>query len=326
MPKVSVIIPVYNRAALIGRAIRSVLDQTFCDFEVIVVDDGSTDTTAQVIKAFGNGIQYVLQKNGGCSVARNRGIQEAKGEYIAFLDSDDYWAPEKLAEQVKILESNKNIGIVYSRMPIINEKGECVGLKPAGVSGKNFQELLQSWGDLPTSTVMTRRECFEKAGMFDPDLPPMEDIDMWIRIARFYELYEIEGKNLAYYYRHDNQITGDNIKVYTGLIKIYTKILKNFQEAPKILMHKRIALNEYMLARTYHDRKCNKEALCHLFAAFRNYPILGIVLFTPEDQWLNRSLKLIKPYGFLFVCILKSVDFRLAAFVPNKNNFKSDEA
>jgi len=210
-PKVSVIIPTYNRGQFIVQALESVLSQTFHDYEIVVIDDGSKDNTREILKRFESKIRPIYQDNQGISKTRNRGIKESFGEYIAFLDSDDYWTSDKLAQQVKILDSKPKVGIVYGRMPIINEQGERVGMKPAGVSGKNFKELLEVWGDLPTSSIMTRRECFEKAGLFDTSLATMEDIDMWIRIARHYDLFEIEDRILAYYRRHNQQITKDMI-------------------------------------------------------------------------------------------------------------------
>src|SRR5690349_3602213 len=109
MPKVSVIIPTYNRAQFIARAVDSVLEQTYKDFEIIVIDDGSSDNTQEILKAYEGKIRYVYQQNKGISAARNRGIQEAKGEYIAFLDSDDVWKPEKLSVQVAILDVNPHV-------------------------------------------------------------------------------------------------------------------------------------------------------------------------------------------------------------------------
>lgn len=322
LPKVSVIIPTYNRARYICRAINSVLNQTFTDHEIIVVDDGSTDETKGVLVPFNGKIKYIYQNNQGISGARNRGIEEARGEYIAFLDSDDWWAPEKLAEQVKVLDANPKAGIVYSRMPIINEKGEKIGMKPAGATGKNFKELLEIWGDLPTSSVMTRRACFDKVGVFDLSLPPMEDIDMWLRIARFYDLYEIESKTLAYYARHDDQITSDRVKVYGGLVKIYTKILNNFPEAPRDLTTRRIAYNEYLLARTYYNEKFYKVALQHGLAAVRRYPIPGSLFITKTDGLFQKWFKLIKPYGFLVVCFTKACVSNM--FGMTRSNYQKD--
>ncbi|MBL8013008.1 MAG: glycosyltransferase [Candidatus Omnitrophica bacterium] len=305
MVKVSVIIPTYNRGSLIARALNSVLSQSFKDFEIIVIDDGSKDNTQTVLNAFDGKIRYVYQANGGIARARNRGIELAKGAYIAFLDSDDYWAPEKLAVQVKILDANPKVGIVYGRMPIVNEAGDVLGMKPNGISGKNFHELLRVWGDLPTSSVMTRKECFVKAGVFDPELPPMEDIDMWIRIAHTYDLYEVEGKTLAYYWRHDHQITQDQIKVHRGLVRIHEKILRTFKEAPKTLITKKLVSNQYLLSRLYYNKGMYRDALYYLTQGIKHIPFAGTVFIEPSDSVIQKTLKIIKPYGFLVACSIK---------------------
>jgi glycosyltransferase involved in cell wall biosynthesis len=308
MPKVSVIIPTYNRANLIGRAIDSVLAQTYKDYEIIVVDAGSSDGTKEALAPYQGKIHYIYQSTSGISLTRNRGIQEAKGIYIAFLDSDDYWAPEKLELQVKVLDANPKVGIVYGRLPIVNEEGKVLGMKPAGISGRNFKELLEVWGDLPTTSVMTRRECLDKTGLFDPDLPTMEDIDLWLRIARSYEIYEIEGKTLAYYYRHSQQTVQDNIKVYMGLIKIYIKILKNYPEAPKALMHKRLAMNQYLLSRVYYDKKFYVKAWQILSSVLLWYPHIGYVLAEKSEQFLKKLFITIKPFGYWIICTFKALN------------------
>lgn len=319
MPKVSVIIPTYNRAKFLPRAIQSVKDQSFRDFELIIVDDGSTDETPQVVQSVAGDCRYIRKENGGSASARNAGIQESKGRYIAFLDSDDFWMPEKLAEQVKVLDANPKIGIVYARMPIINDKGETIGMKPAGVSGKNFKELLELWGDLPTSTVMTRRECFDKAGLFDTELTTMQDIDMWLRIARFYDLYEIEGKVLSYYCRHGDQITKNKMKVYCGLVKIYTKILDNFKEAPRELMMQRIALNQYLISRLYYNEGQYQKALRHFHEAFDRYPLVGLLLIAPASSVFQKIIVCIKAYSYWLVCSLKAL-FNAGRITPKGNS------
>jgi glycosyltransferase involved in cell wall biosynthesis len=307
MPKVSVVIPTYNRAQYLPQAIQSVLAQTFTDYEIVVVDDGSTDNTREVIKPFFGRIKYLTQENQGISRTRNRAILESKGRYIAFLDSDDYWTPEKLAEQVKVLDLNPKVGIVYVRMPIINDKGEQIGLKPAGVSGRNFQELLELWGDLPTSSVMVRRECFDKAGLFDPSLPPQEDIDMWIRISQFYDLYEIENKVLAYYRRHEDQITVNKIRSYQGFVNIFTKIYETYPQAPRELMLKRIAQNHYLLGREYYILGDYKKAFMNVRQAVQRYPRLGSLSFVPAEGIGGRLLKSVKPYGLLILSLIRSL-------------------
>lgn len=305
MPKVSVIIPTYNRAALISRALDSVLTQTFKDFDIVVIDDGSVDNTKEVIKPYLDRIRYIYQTNGGISAARNRGIQESTGQYIAFLDSDDYWAPEKLQYQVEILDRDPKVGIVYVRMPIVNEQGEVLGMKPNGISGRNFQELLRVWGDLPTSSVMTRRECFERLGLFDEHLPPMEDIDMWIRIAHDYNLHEIEGKTLAYYWRHDHQITQDLIKVYSGLVKVHDKILRTFKDIPRDLILRKLVKNQYTLSRVYYSKNKFSEAFINVSQAIGRYPAVGALFFEESDNIFKKFIKYIKPYGYYCLCLMK---------------------
>jgi glycosyltransferase involved in cell wall biosynthesis len=305
MAKVSVIVPTFNRAPLIERALKSVFEQTYRDYEVVVVDDGSTDGTGKLLEKYNGAIKYVYQDNSGISAARNRGIRESGGEYIAFLDSDDWWAADKLQEQVNVLASQPKVGIVYGRMPIINDKGEQIGMKPSGVSGKNFRELIEFWGDLPTSTVMTRRECFDKAGTFDMDLVSMEDIDMWLRIARSYDLFEIEGKHLAYYYRHESQVTKNPVNVYEGLVKIYKKILENYPDVPAVLMNQRIAKTQYTLSRIYFDQKDYSKSLSNLLEVLLRYPLVGVLFFEPKDNIMAKTLKFGKPYVFWAVCSLR---------------------
>lgn len=310
MPKVSVVIPTYNRQAYIRRALDSVLAQTFTDYEVVVVDDGSTDDTKGVLKDYEGRIKCVHQANGGIASARNRGIAESSAPYIAFLDSDDWWGPQKLEHQVRVLDEHPNVGIVYGRMPIVNERGQTIGQKPAGVSGRNFQELIEVWGDLPTSTVMTRRACFEQAGNFDSGVIPMEDIDMWLRISRHYDLYEIEGEPLAFYFRHDSQVTTSPIRVYEGLVNIYTKILNSYTDIPVERMVKRIAENQYTLSRVYYREKMYGKSLQHVKAALARYPLAGTLFFSPGDSFIAKAVKFVKPYGFFLVCLWKNAEGR----------------
>ena len=127
MPKVSVIIPIYNAEKFISGTIESVIAQTYQDWEIIAVDDGSTDKTPEILtkykKKLSSNLQVITQENSGVSIARNKGIPAARGEYIAFLDHDDLWTPEKLEKQVKLLDSNKELGLVYSDSYVIDECG-----------------------------------------------------------------------------------------------------------------------------------------------------------------------------------------------------------
>jgi len=176
-PKVSVIIPTYNRAYLVGRAIRSVLNQTYQDFEIIVVDDGSTDNTEEVVKSFND------PRRGG-SAARNTGIRAARGEYIAFLDSDDEWLPEKLEKQVLICADDR-IGLVYTGKRVIDfQSGQCLYEKIPETEGDAYNQLLERDFIGTCSSVMVKKAILENITGFDETLPSRQDWDCWLRIAR----------------------------------------------------------------------------------------------------------------------------------------------
>lgn len=213
-PTVSIIIPTYNRARLIGRAIQSVLDQTYQDFELIVVDDGSTDNTGKVIKIFTDPrIKYVRhEQNKGGSVARNMGIKVARGEFIAFLDSDDEWLPKKLEKQINCFtKCSDSVGAVYCMLYMQNdslESGRRVRLSDVR-RGNVYNSLLNGWFPAPTSAVMLRVRVFEKTGIFDENLPSFQDYDLWVRVAQHYE-FEFVDEPLGIWHVHsDSQVTMD---------------------------------------------------------------------------------------------------------------------
>lgn len=183
---VSVVIPAYNAAGFIARAVDSVLAQTWQRREILVVNDGSTDATVQVLEAYGDAIRVIHQANGGLSSARNRGIKEAAGELIAFLDADDRWLPDKLARQVAILAANPEIGFCSTRTRVEAPDGTASGewLCPQ-LEGTLLRTLFLRNGSIPGSGsgVMARRHLFDRVGRFDQTLRSLEDIDMWMRLA-----------------------------------------------------------------------------------------------------------------------------------------------
>lgn len=194
-PSVSVIIPTFNRATFVTEAIESVLAQTYRDYEIIVVDDGSTDNTQQVLAAYKDKIRYIYQENLGLSSARNTGITNAKGKYIALLDSDDLWLPNKLEEQVQILEDNEDTAFVYSNFVFVNETGDFikVGRKAKTfVSGHILKNLLLSNTVLYPSTWLVKKSCLEDVGFFNTEFKRSEEREMEIRIARKYKMHGIE--------------------------------------------------------------------------------------------------------------------------------------
>ncbi|MBV8859321.1 MAG: glycosyltransferase [Acidobacteria bacterium] len=207
-PFVSVVIPTYNRARLLGRAIRSVLAQSYCDFEVIVVDDGSTDETAGVVESFGDRrVRYVaLARNGGAGAARNAGIRLARGKFLAFQDSDDEWLPSKLAKQMSAFERGPSgLGVVYSDMRRVWDDGrETYLAAPDVLSGRLVGGPVRFYQvcDLGVQSAVIRRECLDAAGHFNEELPALEDLEMFIRLSRLCAFERLREPLVRY---HDTQ-------------------------------------------------------------------------------------------------------------------------
>ncbi|MCA9456064.1 MAG: glycosyltransferase family 2 protein [Nitrospira sp.] len=197
---ISVVIPAYNAEVFIGQTIQSVLDQTYPWHEIIVVDDGSTDSTKEALKRFEGRIRYLHQQNKGPSAARNTGIQSAKGDFICFLDADDLWIPEKLEVQLAFMEANPDIALVCSDYEEFNEEAIVLSsflaekhhMFPtcpivAGPLDNAFEKLVFE-NFVGTPTVMLRKSCLEKAGVFDEEIRSVEDRDLWLRISAWYRI------------------------------------------------------------------------------------------------------------------------------------------
>lgn len=209
MPQVSVVIPTYNRAEFLTAAVRSVIRQSFHDFEVLIVDDASGDCTRSVVKSFRDErIHYVRHSaHRGGAAARNTGIRQSAGQYVAFLDDDDEWLPEKLQKQITVLTASPvQVGCVYTGYMTVDK-----------ANGKIIRHIVpKKKGDLSraimvdncvggTSSVMVKRECLEFVGMFDESLPSFQDYDLWIRLAKRYRFdYVVEP--LLLYSLHQEKI------------------------------------------------------------------------------------------------------------------------
>ena len=190
MTEVSIIIPTYNRAKSLGFAIQSILDQTYQDFEVIIVDDYSSDNTERIVRGFQDQrISFIRHpENRGSGCARNTGIKRAKGRLIAFQDSDDIWLPSKLMKQIEALsKASDEVGVVYTGY--IQKDSDVEKYFPEShVKEKqnNILRQLVKGNFVGTPTAIVKRECFEKAGMFDEELSNLEDWELWLRIAKDY--------------------------------------------------------------------------------------------------------------------------------------------
>lgn len=198
-PLVSVIIPVYNGAATIGRALQSVFDQTFSNFEIICVDDGSTDNTPAVLAAFGDRIRVVSQANRGFPGARNAGVAASRGEMLALIDHDDQWAPQKLELNVAALHDVPGASLVYSDLVVVNEAGE--ESRPSPIESDTahaptMDEMLSRIWPIMPSTVLMRRAAFDRAGGFGEDLK--EDLDFWLRIREQGDFIYIPDKLIRF--------------------------------------------------------------------------------------------------------------------------------
>jgi glycosyltransferase involved in cell wall biosynthesis len=220
MPKVTVIIPTYNRAKSLPSAINSVLKQSFQDFEIIVVDDASSDNTEEVVRAIADPrIKYLRNEtNKREAGARNTGVTNSSGEYIAFLDDDDEWLPDKLKLQVELLDSRSpQVGVVYTgSVRIDSATGRTLDQYVPTKRGNIFKDLsFKNWVGTP-STVLLRRECFETVGLFDSAIVFGPDYDMWIRVAAKYH-FECIRQPLIRYHIHSARLSNNYELMITGI-------------------------------------------------------------------------------------------------------------
>jgi len=248
MPAVSIIIPTFNRSLKVTRAISSVLQQSFTDFEIIVVDDSSTDGTRENLTIFDDKITIISHhSNLGVSAARNTGILYSRAPLIAFLDSDDYWLPDKLAVQIAFFRDHPK-AIICQTEEIWIRNGLRVNPKKKHIkpSGDIFKASLKLCLVSP-SAVMLKRTLFEQTGLFDVDLPACEDYDLWLRISCFNPIILIPQYLVVKEGGHSDQLSAK----YKGMDRFRIKaILKLVKNAPLTEKQLQDALNELV-------RKCN---------------------------------------------------------------------
>jgi glycosyltransferase involved in cell wall biosynthesis len=273
-PRVSVVMPTYRRSQLVGRALQSILDQTFDDFEVIVVDDNSIDHPEQqatqklITKQFNDPrIHYIINKNSqGGSEARNIGIREARGEYVAFLDDDEDWLPEKLSTQVAFLDAaESDVGVIDTGFFDWKKNGRVRIVHPKMQGWIKDRLLRKTGGRAPKlSTMLCRRKALIEVGAFDPDLKTREDLDLYIRLARHYR-FESVKKPLANK-RSDagRRLTGNPDNIVQGFEKLYLKIKGDLEADPQTHA---VYLLKYAEALSSSGR--HSEAREKFFLAFR---------------------------------------------------------
>lgn len=274
-PRVSVIIPTFNRSAYLRQAIASVLVQSYADYEILVVNDGSTDNTDAVIAGFTDArIVCLQQRNAGRSAARNHALIQAKGEYVAFLDDDDLYLPDKLAKQVAFLDTHREIGLVAGGAQIIAASGASVRTWKTWLDQPclTLPACLYSCPLLPT-TVMLRRQWLEKMDhWFDTALERAEDIDIWVRLLLASCAMAWLPEIVSAYRQHSLNSQGDRERYYRSYLRILDKLYMR-SDLPAPLLDERPALYAHYhvlgACQAYAEGQIStgKERLLHAAAA-----------------------------------------------------------
>lgn len=305
---VSAVIPVYNNGPYIAAALKSVIDQTIPATEIIVVDDGSNDDTAAALRPYRDRIIYVFQPNRGEPSARNRGIREAKSTYIAFLDGDDLWRPNKLELQMEYLQEHPECALVYSDMSTFDERGiiDVSVRKRFGMSfrsGRIFQTLFKR-ALFGSGTVVFRKDCVDKVGYFDEELLVGSDYEMWLRIARTFDVGFIDQPLLMYRHHATMSTRGIGRKMHNGVpweVAVLNKILGQYPEAVnelgKIAISHRIstpyaglALTQFRQSEYREARTLFRRAAAHWPTNVRYWAFYGATFLHPAQIEAARRL------------------------------------
>lgn len=245
MPLISVIIPAYNAEKTIKETIKSVLTQTFSEFELIAINDGSKDATLEIISQIPDPrLKVISYNNAGASVSRNRGFRQSVGEFIAFLDADDLWTPDKLEAQLAALKDRPECDVAYSWTDCIDESNQF--LRRGGhttVNGDAYTHLLLSDILENGSSPLIRRQAFLHIGGFDESLPAGQDWDLYIRLAANYKFVTVPKVQILYRVSSDS-LSANHEKLETGSLRV---IAKAFAQAPESLQY----LKPYSLSNLY---------------------------------------------------------------------------
>ena len=293
-PKVSVIIPAYNRRDFVTEAIDSALNQTYRDFEVIVVDDGSTDGTGEMLKErYDDKIRYFYKENGGCASARNYGIKMARGEYIAFLDSDDRYLPEKLEDQVGILEKNNRCGFVSSDVIFFDDGKEYLfkTIRPDKNGDIAYPIFMFTYFSLCASVF--RKSCFDKVGYFNETMRYNEDTDMLLRVAiNFKAEFSYKPTFLYRVHKEGKSTNAVNLlhAVYESSVNVF-KLYPDFKINDKKI-NKRLARIKLDLSMEYIMQRDFEKAVNELNLSLWLYKTLRkrLYLYLLRKRWTENSI------------------------------------
>ena len=242
---ITVIIPTYNRVSLLRRALESVLAQTLAAAQVIVVDDGSTDDTSEMISRDFPGVEYLHQANQGVSAARNRGLEKAIQPWIAFLDSDDEWLPKKLEKQMRALEENSTLLFCHTEEIWIRNGRRVNAMSKHAKHGGDIFEYCLGLCCVSPSSVVIHREIFDAVGNFDETLPTCEDYDLWLRICSRYDVLFIDEALITKYGGHDDQLS----KEHWGMDRFRIVALEKIMNAPHLSFAQRKLTMEALMTK-----------------------------------------------------------------------------
>lgn len=303
MPKVSVIIATHNRAHFLRDAVESVLAQTYQDWELIVIDDGSTDGTREIVASYVRShpeIRYFYQVNQGAPRSRARSIGLAKGEYLAFLDDDDLFLPHKLSHQVEYLERHPDVGLVYSYVNLVDYKKKFIGKWPV-TPARNFLELVKECTIQPNS-LLVRRECLDRLGTFCTSLKRCDDYEMWLRIGRFYAIAFL-AEPVGLYRRHKGNM-GRHIRGrYASHLTIFQGLLKEkLSSRERREVRRALALPSYFLGADELDEGNFREATRYFFCAVCNDPWIGLRI--SWSRFSNPAYRFLRAYFVVIYCSL----------------------
>ena len=312
MPIVTVIISTFNRASYMKEMIESIQKQTFRDMEIIIIDDGSTDDTREIIESYAKQdfrIQYIWQSNtGSCGVGRNRAIKIAKGKYIAFLDDDDRWLPEKIERQVAFMEANPEIGFCYVRFQIYQKIDGCLE------KGKLFPQYLANrfedltWAFIAPSSTLFKTECLRQTSGFSEKHWPCDDFALWLEFGQRWKYAPIDEILAFTVMDGRNHGAQDEMKVY----QVGIHILKNLKLVPPYHNHhgwvrQQIAFRFYEIGRMHLDGSQYWMAANNFIQAVLTDPLVGLRVKREGESGLQLFIRVLKSYFAIPACIAKGL-------------------
>ncbi|MBU1007661.1 glycosyltransferase [Candidatus Dependentiae bacterium] len=309
-PKISVVLPTYNglTRGFVTYAIESVLQQTYKNFELLIVDDGSSDDTRELCQKYlaDHRVTYLHQKNSGVSAARNHGIKKSSGDYIAFLDDDDSWLPEKLEKQLSFVENlcDSQFGLCYTALEFMTKDGRKTGIIQSHHAEKNiFREMLYENIVDCTSSVLVPRSVLDDVGLFQEHLSYAEDYDLWLRIAKKYHIYSID-EPLALYREHSNKLSSNLEKMEFYALVVTFHALQDAE-----LIDKNHVFNYIYKSRAAYRFWLGDYDVFRRYVRFaKTYGPLGVVLrlrfMVSYAPWFIHGVRRVKKYFTRLVIFL----------------------